>query len=147
MKLVSAGDVLSLVKSSRFDEAASALEAFLSPLSTRPVGERETAVEPFTRFTPIFGHARDFVAAAPFSDRLVSGIAALLGPEHPHVYRVKRILAGVLAGTDRLDEAIRLQEEVYAFFKPRVPADHPGLMSLRDSLAIFYRNAGRGADA
>jgi hypothetical protein len=144
---VSAADVLSLVKESRFDEATAALEVFFAPLSAQELAEREAAVEPFTRFTPIFGHAREFVLAAPFFERLVSLVAASLGPEHPHVYRVKRILAGVLSGTDRLPEAIRLQEEVYAFFEPRVPADHPGLMSLRDSLATFYRNAGRNAEA
>ncbi|RKN61370.1 XRE family transcriptional regulator [Streptomyces klenkii] len=77
----------------------------------------------------------DFEVAEEHARAVIRARARRLGPDHPDTLRNRILLAGILRGQQRMDEALRESADALALARRRLPPGHETILSLHLSAA------------
>ncbi|MDX2132391.1 MAG: serine/threonine-protein kinase [Planctomycetota bacterium] len=133
------------INQGRYEESATmsreALEAWRGdPNAFVPVGIKNNLAAAYARL----GRANE---AIEMQREAVVGLAAAMGPRHPHTLGATMNLASLLTDRGDVQEAERLLVGLIESWRQAVPEDHPGATLARSELAGLYMKTGRLREA
>ena len=119
---------------------ASLVQKFLEIVERLRSG-RHDSIEVLER-TALAVRQHDAREAIDLLEGSVASVLKAFGPKHRNLLQVKQTLAGAYHDVGRLEEALRLREEVRALREESIGPTHPDTIQAMSNLAISYAGVG-----